>query len=551
MIQSSFDESKRQAKTRKEYDTVGTLNQKNKNKQDDETEIDLGKLFKALVQRLPIILLVTLCFSAIGFSYGKYYLPLEYTSSTYMYVKNGDASEEKTAINQQDLMASKSLVETYIVILKNDTVVKQVGMNLVSKFGVSEISKCFTVKNGVISTAELKDAISMSADGDTEVLKISAQTKDPHVSAEICDIYAEVAPTFLIRIIGAGSVEVIGDAEVPQSPSAPDVKKITMMAAAAGFVLSAGVAVLIYLLDRTIKGEDDIQSFSISYLGEVPEMVEARSGKRKRRKKKNSPSALRNMLLCAKDIPFPCSEAYRSIRTNLMFALAPREHKIVAVTSPNAADGKSLTAANIAMALAMMNKKVLFIDADLRKPVQHQRLKLENKGGLSEVLGHMTTWQVARHLAPLPNMDVLTAGTCPPNPSELLASPAMKKLLEEAEQQYDYIIIDTPPVNVVSDALGLSDCIGGILMVARYYVTTTKELETALQAISVTGATVLGLVLTEVDFKQGGYYKKYYKKGSYYTYGNESKKKSHSDSTQQSKPVSTTTDTDSNKQPVS
>ena len=234
-----------------------------------------------------------------------------------------------------------------------------------------------------------------------------------------------------------------------------------------------------------------------------------------------------------------------------MFALAPQEHKIVAVTSPNAADGKSLTAANIAMAMAMMNKKVLFIDADLRKPVQHQRLKLENKVGLSEVLGHMTTWQVARHLAPLPNMDVLTAGTCPPTPSDLLASPAMKKLLEEAEQQYDYIIIDTPPVNVVSDALGLSDCIGGILMVARYYVTTTKELETALQAISVTGATVLGLVLTEVDFKQGGYYKKYYKKGSYYTYGNGSKKKSHSHSTQQSEPVSTITDTDSDKQPVS
>lgn len=529
---------------------MGTLNQKNTNKQDDETEIDLGKLFKALVRRLPIILLVTLCFSAIGFSYGKYYLPLEYTSSTYMYVKNGDASEEKTAINQQDLMASKSLVETYIVILKNDTVVKQVGMNLVSKFGVSEISKCFTVKNGVISTSELKDAISMSADGDTEVLKISAQTKDPHVSAEICDIYAEVAPTFLIRIIGAGSVEVIGDAEVPQSPSAPDVKKITMMAAAIGFVLSAGVTVLIYLLDRTIKGEDDVQSFSISYLGEVPEMVEVRSGKRKRRKskKKNSPAILRNMLLCSKDISFPCSEAYRSIRTNLMFALAPQEHKIVVVTSPNASDGKSLTAANIAMAMAMMNKKVLFIDADLRKPVQHQRLQLENKVGLSEVLGHMTTWQVARHLAPLPNMDVLTAGTCPPNPSELLASPAMKNLLKEAEQQYDYIIIDTPPVNVVSDALGLSDCIGGILMVARYYVTTTKELETALQATTVTGANVLGLVLTEVDFKQGGYYKKYYKKGSYYSYGNEHHQKSHT------KPETTTVSTANDseeKQPVS
>ena len=122
----------------------------------------------------------------------------------------------------------------------------------------------------------------------------------------------------------------------------------------------------------------------------------------------------------------------------------------------------------------------------------------------------------------------------------------MKKLLEEAEQQYDYIIIDTPPVNVVSDALGLSDCIGGILMVARYYVTTTKELETALQAISVTGATVLGLVLTEVDFKQGGYYKKYYKKGSYCTYGNGSKKKSHSNQ----QPTAASETTDSDKQPV-
>lgn len=492
-------------------------------KLEDETEIDLGKLFRALLRRLPIILFVTLCFGAIGFSYAKYYLPLEYTASTYMYVKNGNGAEEKEAINQQDLMASKSLVETYIVILKNDTVVKQVGMKLVSKFGASEIAKCFTVKNGMVSVSELKNSITMAADGDTEVLKISAQTKDPNVSAEICDIYAEVAPVFLVRIIGAGSVEVIGDAEVPQSPSAPDVKKMAMIAALAGFVLSAGIVVLIHLLDRTIKSEEDIRSFSLAYLGEVPEMVDARSGRKKRRRKKNKQSAMRGMLLCASDLPFPFSEAYRSIRTNLMFSLAPQAHKIVAVTSPNASDGKSLTAVNVAMALAMMEKKVLFIDADLRKPVQHQRLRLKNTVGLSEVLGQMATWQETRHINPLPNMDVLTAGTCPPNPSELLASVAMQKLLEEAETQYDYIVIDTPPVNVVSDVLGITSFIGGILLVARYHVTTTKEVDTALQAISVTGAPVLGMVLTEVDFKQGGYYKKYYKK-DYKSYGSGVKK---------------------------
>lgn len=489
-----------------------SVNAKRKEKREYETEIDLGKLFQALLRRLPIILLVTLCFAAIGFSYAKYYVPLQYTASTYMYVKNGNSVEEKEAINQQDLMASKSLVETYIVILKNDTVVKQVGMELVSKFGAAEIAKCFSVKNGMVSVSELKNSITMAADGDTEVLKISAQTKDPNVSAAICDIYAEVAPVFLVRIIGAGSVEVIGDAEVPQSPSAPDVKKITMLAALAGFVLSAGIVILIHLLDRTIKSEEDIQSFSLAYLGEVPELVEARSGKKKRRKKKNKQSAMQGMLLCASGLPFPFSEAYRSIRTNLMFSLAPQAHKIVAITSPNASDGKSLTAANVAMALAMMEKRILFIDADLRKPVQHMRLQLKNLVGLSEVLGRMATWQEARHVNALPNMDVLTAGTCPPNPSELLASPAMQELLTEAEDQYDYIVIDTPPVNVVSDVLGMASFIGGILLVARYQVTTTKEVDAALQAISVTGSPVLGMVLTEVDFKQGGYYKKYYKK---------------------------------------
>lgn len=507
---SVFEILEKQSKVGKEFRDVE--NRSAKEKLEGETEIDLWKLFQALLRRLPIILFVTVCFGAIGFSYAKYYLPLQYTASTYMYVKNGDNAEEKNAINQQDLMASKSLVETYIVILKNDTVVKQVGMELVSKFGVSEIAKCFTVKNGMVSVSELKNSIAMAADGDTEVLKISAQTKDPNVSAEICDIYAEVAPVFLMRIIGAGSVEVIGDAEVPQSPSAPDVKKITMIAALAGLVLSAGIVVLIYLLDRTIKSEEDIRSFSLAYLGEVPELVEARSGKKKRWKKKNKQSAMQGMLLCASDLPFPFSEAYRSIRTNLMFSLAPQAHKIVAVTSPNASEGKSLTAANVAMALAMMEKKVLFIDADLRKPVQHQRLRLKNLVGLSEVLGQMATWREARHINILPNMDVLTAGTCPPNPSELLASSAMRELLTEAEQQYDYIIIDTPPVNVVSDVLGMASCIGGILLVARYRVTTTKEVDTALQAISVTGTSILGMVLTEVDFKQGGYYKKYYKK---------------------------------------
>jgi capsular exopolysaccharide synthesis family protein len=487
----------------------------------DDDEIDLGKLFAALFKRLPVIVLITVLFAAIGFSYAKFYLPLEYTASTYMYVKNANDSADKNAVNNADLQASQSLVETYIVILGNTTVVKQVGAELLDMYDADRLSECFSVEDGVVSTSELSSAISMAADGETEVLKLSAQTKDPEISAAICDIYADIAPDYLVRIVGAGSVEVIGEAEVPTSPSAPNIKKITMIAALVGLVLSAGIVVLQYLLDSTVRDEDDVQEFGVPYLGEVPDITLDAKGKKKYAHRTMLPQEMKNMFLYSGNLSFAASEAYRALRTNLMFSLAPSDGKIVAVTSPDVSNGKSTTAANTAMALAMLQKHVLLIDADMRKPVQHTRLQLKNDVGLSESLGQMADWKDAVQKDVADNMDVLTSGTCPPNPSELLVSPAMKKLLKEAEERYDYIIIDTPPVNVVSDVLGLANMVSGVMMILRYRTNTKKETEVALQNIDMAQIPILGIVLTAVNIKeQNQYYKRRYYTKSYDAYTN-------------------------------
>ena len=137
------------------------------------------------------------------------------------------------------------------------------------------------------------------------------------------------------------------------------------------------------------------------------------------------------------------------MRTNLIFSLSTSDKKIFAISSPNPSEGKSTTAANIAITLAQADNKVLLIDADMRKPVQHKIFQVKNKIGLSSVIGKMETPAKCIHKNVVKNLDLLPTGPKPPNPSELLASDQTAKILEELSGKYDYIIIDTPPVKKV------------------------------------------------------------------------------------------------------
>lgn len=215
---------------------------------------------------------------------------------------------------------------------------------------------------------------------------------------------------------------------------------------------------------------------------------------------------------------FRITEAHRLIRTNLLYTLANADSRVVVFSSAEPSAGKSTLCTNLSLIMAQSGAKVLLIDADLRKPVQHRHFRLRKTEGLSRVLGGLSDLESAIHRQVAPNLDVLLAGTIPPNPSELLGSDRMKALLQAVAKEYDYVFIDTPPVGVVADALVLASLSAGIVLVARQRQTTYEEIEDSIEAINRVNSKLLGVVLTDVKEERIGYSRPYL--NHYYRYAN-------------------------------
>ncbi len=228
------------------------------------------------------------------------------------------------------------------------------------------------------------------------------------------------------------------------------------------------------------------------------------------KKKKNS-LLPRDRVLNEKT-PFPVREAFNTLRTNLVFSLAPTGGKSVIIASANASECKSTTAANLAISLAQNGSKVLLIDADLRKPTLHTFFRVNYAHGLSRFLVGFESFSEALCRDVIPNLDFMPSGVIPPNPSELLGSERMRVFLEKMNDYYDYIVIDTPPVNLVTDATVLSAYVSGVMFVLRYGYTTYDDLKRAVAGVRGAGANVLGFTLAELPNGRGHYYARKYKK---------------------------------------
>lgn len=211
---------------------------------------------------------------------------------------------------------------------------------------------------------------------------------------------------------------------------------------------------------------------------------------------------------------FAIVESYKVARTNIMFSLAANEKKVFAVTSYSKGEGKSTASSNLAISFSKMGKKVLLIDADMRRPNIHNIFKLNNSAGLSNVVSKMISFEEAVKCDVIADLDVLVAGTIPPNPSELMCSNSFIKMIEKLTEEYEYIIIDTPPVGVVADALLLKDLIAGFVVVVREKVTTHRDLSKLLESMKLADTKVLGLVEVGCDISARKGKKKYY----YYQY---------------------------------
>ncbi len=226
-------------------------------------------------------------------------------------------------------------------------------------------------------------------------------------------------------------------------------------------------------------------------------------------------------ILCPES-SFAVKEAYNSIRTNLMFLQQGERCPIFVITSPTANNGKTINAINLAVSFAQMGKRTLIIDSDMRNPTIHRMFSTSVKNGLSEILAGLTD-SISVSKTDIENLSVLTAGKIPPNPTELLASPRMDKLLDFVKDHYDCVFIDTPPINVVTDSTVFAQKVTGYVLIIKTDTTNTNDVKMTINNLESIGGNILGFVLNDVTSekkKYYSYYRRYNYKNNYgYSYG--------------------------------
>ena len=287
----------------------------------------------------------------------------------------------------------------------------------------------------------------------------------------------------------ANSLSVIEPGKVPSAPVGPNSLQNVILAVAIAFALSAGAALLLEFLDDTIKGADDVRHV----LGMTPMASIARI------ETGDVPS---DKLVVSRYPMSPAAESYRVLRTNLQFKMSDKRIRTLMVTSTVPMEGKSLTSANLATVLAHSGKRVLLVDADLRRPTVHRIFEVGNSAGLTTALSSSTVdFAEIIHEEVLENLSVMTSGPLPPNPAELLSSNRMLELVRALAQRFDVVIFDTPPVMAVADATVLASAVDGALLVVDNNHTRKKLLRQSFDALLAVGTNVMGIVLNRVSIR--------------------------------------------------
>jgi succinoglycan biosynthesis transport protein ExoP len=289
----------------------------------------------------------------------------------------------------------------------------------------------------------------------------------------------------------ANNVRVIDHAEVPRAPITPSGRRTWLLSVALGLVAAVAVAYGLDYMNDTIKTPEDVaRHLKLPFLGLIP-----------------SVRGNKQPVLASTHAPHDFSESFRSLRTALMSRYPGDGTKIMVVTSAQPLEGKTTTACNIAMALAYGGARVLLVDADMRRPGLHRPLRLTNERGLSQVLNGQARVRDVIQRTVDPNLLAITAGSTPPNPSELLSSERMKTLLTNlAHGPFDWIVVDTPPVLAVTDAVVLAPAVSGVTFVVGAEMTRRRLAERAVDTIASSHPKMVAVVLNKVDFARNKYY---------------------------------------------
>lgn len=348
-----------------------------------------------------------------------------------------------------------------------------------------------------------------------EVLRM---TRDVEVNQQIyIQLLNKVQELSIIKAGTVGNVRILDEAQSYAKPVKPKKPLIVVLATMLGGMLSVALVLVKAALHRGVENPDEIEQIGLSVYASVPKSnLQLELANKLARKKRNT-----DLTLLAESNPADLSiEALRGLRTSLHFAMMEAKNNVLMISGPAPGIGKSFVSTNFAAVAAKTGQKVLLIDADMRKGYLQQCFGLNWENGLSDVLSGKVTRDVAVQSAKVENLDIITRGQVPPNPSELLMHPRFKELVDWASENYDLVIIDTPPVLAVTDPSIVGAIAGTTLMVARFGQNTVKEIDVARSRFEQAGIEVKGVILNAIEKKASssygyGYYN--------YSYGDSSK----------------------------
>ncbi len=409
----------------------------------------------------------------------------QYTSTTQFFVS---VSGSNTASLQQGSTFTQERVKSYAQLLKTPRALNPVVDQLGDETKVKELSEKITV----------------TTPPETVILEVSVTDASPEHAQRIATAIGEAFPEVVSEVerpegsskaspIKVSLVEPASTSDVPTSPV--PIRNLAL-GLILGLSLGFGLALVRHLLDTTVRTDDDVEEITDEpVIGAVH--YDPRAGK--------------EPLIVESDPSSPRAEAFRAVRTNLMFVDAANHPRTILLTSSIPGEGKSTTIANLALTLAQSGSSVCLIEGDLRRPRLLDYLGLEGSAGLTDVLIERADLDDVLQPYGRDKLEVIGAGSIPPNPSELLASEAMSLVLARLSVRFDYVLIDTPPVLPVTDAVVLSTKVDGVIVLVGTTIVRKEQLSATLEALGAVDNKLLGLVLNRVGHKSaGGYGAGYY-----------------------------------------
>lgn len=416
-----------------------------------------------------------------------------YEASVTLYVNNSISKENIGYITQGDLYASTQLVDTYAAIILSDSILEDVIRDAGLDMEIDDLARI----------------LDMDAVNDTEVFTVSARHPSPETAAEIVDSIARIAPEQIADIVRGSSVTVISYARIPKEIAFPNYSLMTLIGFISGTCLVSGFLLIRELLNTRIQTAADFSRWKYPLIASVPNFLDKKQADCGYGQKRNTKKKSRTVsCMLSENTPFAVQEAYKTLRTNILFSSPDQGKRVILISSSLRGEAKSTTSINLSIAFAQNQSSVLLIDCDLRLPSIAKYLGLRQSPGLTDLILGMETDKSVFHVLKS-GLHVLTSGTIPPNPTEMLGSKKMGHFITHMSEQYNYIIIDTPPLGIMPDAAILSQYATDVILVARQDMAERAELDAVVKKLELAKAKILGFVFTDVTESNRSAYKKY------------------------------------------